>query len=75
MAKMTTKTLQELSELLGSEELAYKKCCAYVDECSDPTLKTKLGKYANNHKLRYADILWRNSALYHLKITWKRSYR
>ena len=53
MAKMTTKTLQELSELLGSEELAYKKCCAYVDECCDPTLKTKLGKYANNHKARY----------------------
>ena len=24
MAKMTTKTLQELSELLGSEEIAYK---------------------------------------------------
>ena len=53
MSKMTTKTLQELTQLLGSEELAYKKCCEYVDECSDPVLKTKLGKYANNHKTRY----------------------
>ena len=45
--------MQELTQLLGSEELAYKKCCAYVDECNDPVLKTKLGKYANNHKTRY----------------------
>ena len=29
-SKMTTKTLQELSELLNSEELCYKKCCNYV---------------------------------------------
>ncbi len=53
MSKMTTKTLQELSELLNSEELAYKKCCNYVSECADPVLKTKLGKYANNHKTRF----------------------
>lgn len=53
MSKMTTKTLQELSELLNSEELAYKKCCNYVSECADPVLKTKLGRYANNHKMRF----------------------
>ena len=53
MSKMTTKTLQELTQLLGSEELAYMRWCAYVDEGSDPVLKTKLGKYANDHKTRY----------------------
>ena len=31
-SKMTTKTLQELSELLNSEELCYKKCCNYVSD-------------------------------------------
>ena len=56
MSKMTTKTLQEISELLNSEELAYKKCCNYASECADPTLKTKLGRYANNHKNRFETI-------------------
>lgn len=51
--KMTTKTLQELSELLNSEELAYKKCCNYVATCQDPVLKTKMGQYANRHKARF----------------------
>lgn len=37
---MTSKNLQELSELLDSENLAYRKCCNYVSECKDPTLKT-----------------------------------
>ena len=53
MSKMTTKTLQEMSQLLGSEVLAYKKCCNYASECADPVLRTKLGKYANNHKSRF----------------------
>lgn len=53
MSKMTTKTLQQLTELLGSEELAYKKCCNYVEDCTDPVLKAKIGKYANNHKARF----------------------
>lgn len=56
-SKMTTKNLEELSELLNSENLAYKKCCNYVAECTDPTLKTKLGCYANNHKLRFEALL------------------
>ena len=49
-SKMTTKTLQELGELLGSEQLCYKKCCNYVASCTDPVLKTKLGKYADDCK-------------------------
>lgn len=51
--KMTTKSLEELNELLHSEELAYKKCCYYVTTCADPTLKTKLGSFANRHKSRF----------------------
>lgn len=53
---MTTKTLQELNELLGSEQLCYKKCCNYVAECTDPVLKTKLGEYANRHKTRFTAL-------------------
>ena len=56
-SKMTTKTLQELSELLNSEELCYKKCCNYVASCSDPVLKTKLGNYADNCKSRFQMLL------------------
>lgn len=55
--KMTTKTLQELNEMLGSEQLCYKKCCNYVSECTDPTLKTKLGVYADNCKSRFETLL------------------
>ena len=54
---MTSKNLQELSELLDSENLAYRKCCNYVSECKDPTLKNKLGKYANNHRIRFETLL------------------
>ena len=54
---MTSKKLQELSELLDSENLAYRKCCNYVSECKDPTLKNKLGKYANNHRIRFETLL------------------
>ena len=52
-SKMTTKTLQELGELLGSEQLCYKKCCNYVASCTDPVQKTKLGKYADDCKARF----------------------
>lgn len=55
--KMTSKNLQEISELLDSEDLAYKKCCSYVAMCCDPTLKTKMGTYANNHKMRFEALL------------------
>lgn len=54
---MTSKNLQELSELLDSENLAYRKCCNYVSECKDPTLKNNLGKYANNHRIRFETLL------------------
>lgn len=53
---MTTKSLQELSELLRSERLAYKKCCNYVSDANDPELKATLGELANNHKLRYETL-------------------
>lgn len=56
-SKMTTKTLQEISELLNSEELCYKKCCNYVSDCTDPVLKRKLGQYADNHKARFTTLL------------------
>lgn len=50
---MTTKSLQELSELCRSERLAYKKCCNYVSETSNDVLKCTLGNLANGHKQRY----------------------
>ena len=53
MANITTKTLQQLNELMQSENLAYKKCCSYAFECEDATLKAKLGSYAKGHKERF----------------------
>ena len=53
MANMTTTTLQQLNELMQSENLAYKKCCNYVFFCTDSVLKEKIGVYANNHKARF----------------------
>lgn len=57
MAKITSKNLEEISELLNSEDLAYKKCTNYMNECSDPVLKTKLCAYASNHKKRFEALL------------------
>lgn len=53
---MTTKNLQEVSELLNSEYLAYKKCCNYVSSASDSVLREKLGTYANNHRVRFETL-------------------
>lgn len=53
MTNITTKTLQQLNELMQSENLAYKKCCSYSFSCQDATLKAKLGKYARGHKERF----------------------
>ncbi len=50
---MTTKSLQELSELCRSEKLAYKKCCNYVSETDSADLQCALGKLANGHRQRY----------------------
>ena len=54
---MTQKSLTELSELLRSEDLAYKKCCNYVSEVTDEDLKAQLGRFANNHKHRFETLL------------------
>ena len=54
---MTTKTLQQLNELLGSEALMYNKCCNYACEATDPVLKSKLGDYAQKHKERFQGLL------------------
>ena len=53
---MTTKSLQELSELCRSERLAYKKCCNYVSETDNESLRVALGKLANVHKQRYETL-------------------
>lgn len=53
---MTTKSLTELSELMRSEKLAYKKCCNYVSETDNETLKCALGNLANGHKQRYETL-------------------
>lgn len=53
---MTTKSLQELSELLRSERLAYKKCCNYVSETNNEDLRRALGRLANGHRLRYETL-------------------
>lgn len=57
MATITAKNLTELSELLDSEDLAYKKCLFYSTQATDPTLKAKLGGYANHHKQRFTSLL------------------
>ena len=54
---MTTKNLTEISELMTGELLAYKKCCNYVSQTQDLELKQLLGKYANNHKNRFEELL------------------
>ncbi|MCH5163062.1 MAG: hypothetical protein J1G38_06190 [Clostridiales bacterium] len=53
---MTTKSLQELSELCRSEKLAYKKCCNYVSETDNADLQCALGKLANGHRQRYESL-------------------
>ncbi|MBO5223536.1 MAG: hypothetical protein J6C23_03395 [Clostridia bacterium] len=53
MTNITTTTLQQLNELMQSENLAYKKCCSYAFDCKDATLKAKLGNYAKRHKKRF----------------------
>lgn len=55
--KLTAMNLQELEELLDSEELSYKKCLFFATQATDPTLKTKLGTFANNHKKRFEALL------------------
>ena len=61
--KLTSKDLTELSELLESESLAYKKCVSYACLVHDPVLKEKLGTYANNHRIRFEKLLsYLNSA-------------
>jgi hypothetical protein len=55
--KLTSKNLQEITELLDSEDLAYKKCLFYTAQASDTTLKAKLGTYANNHRQRFEALL------------------
>ncbi len=54
---MTTKSLQELSELMRSEKLAYKKCCNYVSETDNGELRCELGRLANGHRLRYETLV------------------
>lgn len=54
---MTSKSLQEISELMRSEKLAYKKCCNYVSETENDELKTTLGRLANGHKNRYETLV------------------
>lgn len=54
---MTTKSLNELSELCRSERLAYKKCCNYVSETDNEELRCALGKLANSHRLRYETLV------------------
>lgn len=54
---MTTKSLTEISELMNTEFLAYKKCCNYVADSTDDTLREKLGSWANNHRVRFEVLL------------------
>ncbi|MCL2675870.1 MAG: hypothetical protein FWE84_04725 [Firmicutes bacterium] len=54
---MTTNNLQEVTELLNSELLSYKKCCSYAADVTDPVLKEKLGTFANKHRVRYEVLL------------------
>ncbi len=49
----TLKDLQEVTELLDTESLAYKKCMSYACLCSDETLQEKLCCYADNHRSRF----------------------
>ena len=61
--KLTSKDLTELSELLESESLAYKKCVSYATMACDPVLKEQLGGYANHHRLRFEKLFgYLNSA-------------
>jgi hypothetical protein len=61
--RLTSKDLTELSGLLESESLAYKKCVSYAGMVTDPVLKEKLGGFANNHRIRFEKLLgYLNSA-------------
>lgn len=57
MPKITSKNLQEISELLDSEHLAYQKSLFFSTQAQDPALKKKFGTWANNHKRRFDSLL------------------
>lgn len=57
MSNFTSKDLQEVTELLDSECLAYKKCMSYACLVSDETLQQKLCGYAHNHKSRFNKLM------------------
>ncbi len=55
--KLTSKNLEQISELLDSEDLMYKKCLYYATQACDATLKAKFGTYANKHRQRFESLL------------------
>jgi len=54
---MTTKELTALEEKLGSEQVIVKKYRTMAQQCSDPTIRSKLEDIANRHQQHFDTLL------------------
>lgn len=57
MVNLTTKELSIIKEQLGCEQVLVKKYSSYVNELSDPELKTKCEQIATKHQAHYNSLL------------------
>lgn len=59
MAKppIASKNLEGLNELMGLEELAYKKYSVYAESIKNAELKNLCSKHAQNHKARFETLV------------------
>ena len=59
MAQITSKELTSLSDLMSAEQLLVMKYQDYASETSDPVLKTKYERMAQQHQQHF-DMLYTN---------------
>lgn len=51
--RITTKELSAVSDLLGMEQTAYKKCKNYADSLTDPALQLLFTELAQSHAKKF----------------------
>ncbi len=54
---ITTKDLSYLKDQMSWELIAMKKCAHYAQECTDPEVKSLIGKIGQMHQRHYQQIL------------------
>lgn len=54
---MTTKELTALEEQIGSEQVLIKKYHTLCEQCTDPTIRTKLESIAAKHRQHFDTLM------------------